>query len=135
MAELSVVGTLAEQPREQPLSEPYDKPLCSRVRGYGEVFEIMSVERLRKRLLRKRYAPDSILLLAPRRYYLKEIIGSREVLEGGFVDRPPWASNPKPNGSEPHKDGIRLAKAIFRVLMLFEKLNRAHMVYVLLRDK
>jgi hypothetical protein len=126
---------MSEEPREQLLSDPYDKPLGQRIRGYGELYEIISVESLRKRLLRKGYAPDSVLLLAPKGYFLMDAINGREILTGGFVDRPPWASNPKPNGSEPPKDGIRLAKAIFRVLLLFEKLNRAHMVYVLLKGK
>jgi hypothetical protein len=122
-----------EPPREQLLSEPYDTPLCQKIRGFGEIYEMTSVEHLRMRLIRRGYAHDNILILAPKDCFLRDIIDGREILEAGFVDRPPWPSRPKDGGSKPSDSSCTLAGIVFQVLVIFEQWNKPHMKYVLLR--
>jgi len=117
---------------------------CVEILGLGEIYEIASVERLRKRL-RKKYG-GGILFLASNKDHsgrgltleeLVEYVKSHglKVIEAGYVDSPPWPSRKKevPRNVVEHAIILSLARRIFDVLSNFERLTssrrRAHMVY------
>jgi len=118
------------------LQQDYVPPL----KGLGEVYEIYSVNRLKKRLLA--IDPQGKLYLASRkgvceedcRRLEKEICdGGRWIKEKGFVDAPPWRSRPRHGRSAAlrHKWILWFARPLLRALVAFEFLwrRKAHMVY------
>jgi hypothetical protein len=112
--------------------------------GLGEVYEIASIERLRKRL-KKTYG-NGILFLASNRDHssrgltLEELIEyvkscGLKATEAGYVDSPPWPSRKRetPRSLISHVIIIFLARRLFDVLSGFERFTssrrRAHLVY------
>lgn len=125
---------------ELPLNNRY----TTDIRGIGELYEIISVNKLRKRLL-KTYS-KGILFLLPRgsmsmkglSYFERKIeIGNRKIIEKGFVDCPPWRSNPKEGDNDVvrHKFLKWLSIILIHFLINFEFLwrKRGHIVYFLIQ--
>lgn len=113
-----------------------------KIYGLGEIYEMVSVERERKRL-KERFG-SGILFLCPNRQHSgrgltpEELItkvkkSGYQILESGFVDSPPWKSAPgkKKNWRLP----ISWVEIIFKVLVILEFLwegkKNSHLVYVL----
>jgi hypothetical protein len=126
--------------------------VCTRynceILGFGEIFEIKSVERIRKRLLKK--YKNGILYLSSNkdhsgRGFTREEIEQKvrddglEILESGYADAPPWKSDPLESGQQSSKMGIpilsKLVPLIFILwIPLFEqfyrKRRKAHIAWV-----
>jgi len=113
--------------------------------GFGEVYEIVSVERLRKKL-KKKYKTGKILLTSNRNHSdkgltLEELIDyakskNLQIIEFGYVDCPPWQSKKRTKCGTITRNPIiiTLAKIVFYFISLLEDITvskyRAHMVYV-----
>ena len=100
------------------ITEKYDIP----VHGIGEIYEIKSVEKLRKRLLREYYS--GLLILIPNIIIL-DTSENTEYLDNittefGYTDCPLWSSKPKPDGSPPNKLVQILLKPVIYILVLLE---------------
>jgi hypothetical protein len=128
------------------LSEKYQRDIF----GLGEVYEIMSVERMRRRLLNK-YGGGKIYLASNKNhggkgitlkeleFFLKEagIIPA----EKGFIDSPPWPSSPlKADDKKSYgKFIIATSKIIFWFLIRLESLwegsKKSHMIYIFSQKK
>lgn len=121
-----------------------DQPYETEILGLGEVYEIMSVEALRRKLRRKYHSGRLYLVSnsshSGRGYALREL-NSRlakeriPIVRNGFVDSPPWSSRPLSAGNR--KDYPRaiifLAELIFSILIPWEFLwrgpRKSHMLY------
>lgn len=114
------------QAKSLPINEPYSTEIL----GLGEIYEIMSVERLRKSLL-KEYKVGILYLAELNNLNTVFITPNTEILQCGYVDRPPWRSKRKENGSTPSGLKLLLAKLIFRLLLPLERFNKPHMIYFL----
>jgi hypothetical protein len=131
-----------------PLREPFTKSYDEKIRGFGELFEIESVEMLRKKLWRiygDEY-PYSVLYLEPKgEHSLRYTLGVTDiefydkVIDAGDTDRPPWICNPKIDGKPPRKILMFLARCVFKILVKFESKHiwkhPAHISYVLLKGE
>lgn len=122
-----------------------DKYKCE-IKGLGEVFEIVSVETLRKSLLAK-YNHGFLFLASNRdhsgRGFSKEdleteiIIDKLKLISSGYADAPPWRSNPKEQsekGLAYSKFIICLAEILFKLwIPVFERFYRtrkkAHVIW------
>ncbi|PIY97240.1 MAG: hypothetical protein COY66_00635 [Candidatus Kerfeldbacteria bacterium CG_4_10_14_0_8_um_filter_42_10] len=126
------------------LSQTYQREIF----GLGEIYEIMSVERLRKKLSKKHHS--GTLYLASNQQHgnrgmrleeLAEYLTSQNglILEKGLVDSPPWNSAPLEKGvkKQYNKLIIVVAKTIFYLLIRLEFLwrgqKKSHMVFGLVR--
>jgi hypothetical protein len=117
------------------------------VRGLGELFEIVSVNYVLKKL-RQRYKSGMIYLASNRvhsgrgftRQALEEEIekDGLKLVSSGFADAPPWRSNPKDNESKSLTIRIpflpQFAKILFHIwIPLYERFyrneKRAHIVW------
>ncbi|KQC11925.1 MAG: hypothetical protein APR54_10375 [Candidatus Cloacimonas sp. SDB] len=118
------------------------------IKGLGEVFEIVSIETLRKSLLTK--YKHGVLFLASNsdhsgRGFTKEdleaaiIKDKLQLTSSGYADAPPWKSNPKEEadkGLAYNKLIIRLAEILFKLwIPAFERFyrtrNKAHVTWAL----
>lgn len=114
--------------------------------GLGEVYEIMSVERIRGRLLGK--FQSGTLCLAPNKSHIQrgmtlDDLASQladsgfTVLEKGYADSPPWQSKPRGKDNRRNYSSliINISKIIFfflvRIEFLRENSRRSHMIYCL----
>jgi hypothetical protein len=108
---------------------PLNAHYAPEIRGYGELYEQVSVNRLLKRLRKKHR--DGLLLLAPSNSNsrIRQLVPPTfKIVETGYVDSPPWKSNPRTN---PRKIRFqRLATLAFKLLAFFEPADRGHMIYV-----
>lgn len=119
-----------------------------KIRGLGEIYEEMSVTLLQKKLKEK--FKEGILFLSSNKRHrgrgltIKELeLGIKQkgyrVLSSGYVDSPPWASNP--SESTVNKNFslhlIFLAKMIFWFLIQLEFIwqgnKNSHMIYILVK--
>jgi len=127
------------------MSEPYT---CE-VKGFGEIFEIKSVERIRKRLKRK--YKDGMLYLSSNkdhsgRGFTREEMEKAirddglEVEESGYADAPPWQSDPIEEGETSSKMNFPILPLVVPFIFtlwipLFEgfyrKRKKAHIVWAL----
>ena len=98
-----------------------DEPYTTEIKGFGEVYEVMSVERLRKKLL-KRYGANYTLYLVSLRL-------------GGFVDCPPWNSKPRAKHRKLSRVATTLARFIFAMILPLERFNKPHMMWMLQEDQ
>ena len=117
------------------------------VLGFGEVFEIISVERIRKRLLRK-YGDGQLYLSSNKdhsgRGFTKEevektiINDELELLDSGYADAPPWKSDPLESGQTSPKMKNKVVSKMVPVLFhvwipllerYYRKRRRAHVVW------
>ena len=109
---------------------------CS-VKGLGEIFEIVSIEIIRKSLIKK-YRNGSLYLSSnydhSKRGKTKEDLENAILQDGlkfissGYADAPPWKSDPNQEGekgfahSEAH---IQIAEILFKIwIPLFERFYR-----------
>jgi hypothetical protein len=128
------------------LDEKYDVSVF----GLGEVYEMMSVERIRKKLLKK-YGSGT-LYLAPNKKHIQRgitlgemkralISSGSEFLAKGFADSPPWNSNPRGEDNKRNYSPfiVLIAKIIFFFLVRIEFLQagprHSHMIYCLVKGK
>ncbi|MAG39303.1 hypothetical protein CMO90_04425 [Candidatus Woesearchaeota archaeon] len=104
----------------------------TKIYGLGEVYEIISIEKLRKKLLKKYVY--GILVLSDKN------IDYKKPLLKGTIDNPPWKSN-KINKE---KWTVKIwpikvtAKVLFHIMVFFEifrKQKKAHMKYVFYQDE
>lgn len=128
-----------------------DEPYVTAILGLGEVYEMMSVNRLRKKLLRE--YEGGVLIVASNadhraggvsREELTEIaqVEGKPILGTGFVDTFPIPSAPRAAGSERAwcrwPGVIFLARVIFWFLLWLEPLlagpRRSHMRYIFLGE-
>lgn len=117
------------------------------VKGFGEVFEIKSVERIRKKLKRK-YKNGMLYLSSNKdhcgRGYTREELertlreDELEVEESGYADAPPWRSDPIEEGETSSKMSIPVLPAVVPFIFtlwipLFEgfyrKRKKAHVAW------
>jgi nucleoside-diphosphate-sugar epimerase len=118
--------------------------------GFGEIYEIVSVEMLMKKLKRK-YG-DGVLLLAQNKDHsgegltLEELIGYAKlrnllIVKAGYVDSPPWFSKRResPRSIINFAPILFITRKIFYILSNLEKFTaskyKAHMIYVFLKAK
>jgi len=113
--------------------EKYGIPIL----GSGEIYEIISVNRLLK-ILDKKYGKCRVYLMDNKEHNndFSKIVrkaqedGSTEVLETGFVDVPPWKSSLResPRRLIPPRF---FCEFLFKILVQFERRNAksAHMKY------
>jgi len=113
--------------------EKYGAPIL----GSGEIYEIISVNRLLK-ILDKKYGKCRVYLMDNKEHNndFSKIVrkaqedGSTEVLETGFVDVPPWKSSLResPRRLIPPRF---FCEFLFKILVQFERRNAksAHMKY------
>jgi hypothetical protein len=127
------------------LSDKITTAYENEVRGFGEVYEILSVEATRKRLWHKycKEYPDSILYLEPRNHKTFALEHRENnnlndiILDAGETDRPFWGSNPKIGGKPP--TGLRywLGYCVCKIFVSLEPLNiwsnHGHINYILLK--
>jgi len=117
--------------------------------GLGEIYEILSVERLRNRLKRK-YGNGVLFLSSNKDHsgrgmnidelinYVKQM--GFDALEFGYVDAPPWRSKrrAKPRKMVNKSLVLTLAKIILKPLVYLEPFiiskHKAHMLYVFSRN-
>lgn len=122
------------------LSETYQ----TEVLGLGEIYEIMSVERLRKKLLKTFTFGDLYLVSSyshskrglTGKEFISELKGKNIIIwEKGFVDSPPWNSSPLSLDEKKcyGKTTIFFAKFIFFILIYLEFFwrgpRKSHMLY------
>ena len=131
------------------LKEKFSVPFDLKIRGFGEIYEIESVEYLRKNLWLSygQEYHDAILYLEPRnekqfRYQFNATSDNdlREtILDAGGTDRPFWKCNPKLNGKPPNRILMGLARLVFKILVRFENKNlwkgEPHISYILLKGE
>ncbi len=122
-------------------------PYTCEVKGFGEIFEIKSVERIRKRLKRK-YSEGMLFLSSNKahsgrgftRDELERTIREQgmEVAESGYADAPPWRSDPMQEGEMSSKMSIPVLPVLIPLLFtlwipLFEgfyrKPKKAHVAW------
>ena len=116
--------------------------------GLGEIYEIASVEKRRKMLLRE--YPSGYLYLSSNKNHqgrgatLKELanfvskISYQKIIMKGYVDSPPWISKPKDEKSKSsylkYPTVVFFAKMFFPLMVNLEFIwqgeKRSHMVYV-----
>ena len=128
---------------KQDVHQKYD---CE-ILGFGEIFEIKSVERIRKKLIRKHQ--DGVFYLSSNRDhsgrgFTKEEVENAllkdelELLESGYADAPPSKSDPLESGQKSSKMKNAAVSKMVPVLFylwipLFEKYYRkrrkAHVVW------
>jgi len=128
---------------KQDVHQKYD---C-KILGFGEIFEIKSVERIRKKLIRKHQ--DGVLYLSSNKDHsgrgftreeLEKAIKNDdlELMESGFADAPPWKSDPLETGQQSSKMSIPILSKLAPILFVlwipvFEKFYRkrrkAHVVW------
>ena len=115
--------------------------------GLGEVYEIMSVERIRQKL-RKKF-PSGTLCLSSNIGHLRGITLEEMtnqltsegflVLEKGYADSPPWHSNPRGKENSRNYSPVitQISKIIFFFLVRLEFLQasakNSHMIYCLIK--
>jgi len=123
----------------------------TQVLGWGEIYEIISVEK-KKILLKKRFKQGVLFLVSNKDHSnqglklkkLEEKISRQgyRILAKGFVDSPPWPSvlRQSRKNSFLNLPWLKLMIAnLFKVLVLFEFLwqgkKKSHMIYVLGRKE
>lgn len=122
------------------LKEPYQADIL----GLGEVYEIMSVEKARKRLA-KRYTDGELYLASNKSHSdrgltLSELRCRLEkqgitVRQQGYTDSPPWLSKPLTKADKKSYSPIILfsAKIIFAFILPMEFIwqgpQRSHMIF------
>lgn len=117
--------------KEYPIDKPFRVPFDGVIRGFGEVYEIMSVEKLRRHLNLK-YGNRYKLILAE---YPFEI----NCVEKGVVDNPPWECSPRQPGNyrKLHPVLKYLSAIVFCFLIYLEPLwgrfKRPHLFYAVVR--
>ena len=118
------------------------------IKGFGEIYEMMSVRKLQKRLIRR--FKDGYLFLVSNRdhsgfgYTHEELVQlvrnkNLEILDSGYIDSFILKSKPKRKGEinplVKQRIFFILAKLFFYFLLKFEFLfrnkNTSHMIYVL----
>jgi len=119
---------------------PKNHYVPNEIRGYGELYEQVSVNRKLRRI-RRAYGDDVQVFLAPSTRSQDGITHEQlartiatispeagDVLTRGYVDNPPWRSKPRQAFRK-----VRLAwvaKKVFAVLAALERENsNAHMIY------
>lgn len=128
------------------LDEEYDVAVF----GLGEVYEIMSVEIIRKKLLKK-YGSGTMYLASNKNHIQRGITlgemkcalisSGNEVLAKGYADSPPWNSNPRGEDNKRRYNPfvVLAAKIIFFFLVRIEFLQagpkHSHMIYCLAKDQ
>ncbi len=120
---------------------------CCEIKGFGEIFEIKSIERIRKRLKNKH--GEGLLYLASNkdhsgRGFIKEEVENHlqtddlKLIASGYADAPPWKSKPLQSGEKSNVIQNPLLSAIIPILFsiwipLFEKKSKkrkkAHVVW------
>lgn len=126
------------------LEEKYQREIF----GLGEIYEIISVNHLRKKLLKK--FKEGALCLASNKnhssrgynfYELEKRLEEWKILKKGYVDSPPWGSQPR---NEENKQSynlfiVFLVKIIFNFLVRLEFLwqgpEKSHMIYCMVKNK
>jgi hypothetical protein len=126
------------------LNENYGREIF----GLGEVYEIMSVENIRKSLLKK-FSTGTLYLTANKSHIQRGLtLGDLEnhlissgftILDKGYADSPPWQS--KPRGKDNRRNyspfSTSISKIIFFFLVRIEFLMKgpknSHMVYCLVK--
>jgi len=123
------------------------EPYACEVKGFGEIFEIKSVERIRKRLKRK--YKNGVLYLSSNkdhsgRGFTREELerairdDGLEVEESGYADAPPWRSEPIEEGDMSSKMSIPILPVVVPFIFslwipLFEcfyrKRKKAHIAW------
>jgi hypothetical protein len=122
------------------LSETYKTEIL----GLGEIYEIMSIEHLRKKLS-KTFSAGELYLVSNHSHSKRGLTGKElisqlkeqniAVWEKGFVDSPPWSSNPLSINEKKsyHPVTIFWAKIIFSILIPLEFFwsgpRKSHMLY------
>ncbi|MDP8314633.1 MAG: hypothetical protein RAP70_06110 [Candidatus Celaenobacter antarcticus] len=116
--------------------------------GFGEIFEIKSVERIRKRLMKK--YKDGVLYLSSNKDhsgkgFTREEVESAvrndglQLLESGYADAPPWKSDPLETGQKSSKMKIPILSKLAPLLFVmwipvfeqfYRKRRKAHVVWV-----
>lgn len=104
------------------ITQKFTIPFEGEIKGLGEVYEIMSVERLRKSL-KKDYG-RGCLYLAPNSYWWNYL----DRRDGG-VDCPPWKSKPGSGKGKPNFLKTFLAKIIFWFLVRYEEWTEIFFVH------
>ncbi len=117
-----------------------------KITGFGDIYEIVSVRMLMKRLKRQ-YGPGLIYLCSNsghggRGMSLEELEAfvsriNGDVAEKGFVDVPPWRSRPRAGGTKNplirYESLNHVARLASLLIVPFERFirskERAHMVY------
>jgi hypothetical protein len=131
---------------KNPVGKIYTRPIF----GLGEIYEIMSVERTRKKFVSS--YPESTILLSSNSTHSGRGVSLEQmneycvtqgikVIASGYVDCPPWSSAPRhtERGMMKNKPLTSIAKLIFFFLIRLEFLWRngknSHMVYCLAKDE
>lgn len=128
------------------LTEKYQREIF----GLGEIYEIMSVEQLRKRLWKK-YG-NGILFLASNKQHNKRGVNlnelkkhlqeqNLEIIKAGYVDSPPWASAPLSESTK--KDYRKIIKIFAQIIFWFlikveffwQRPLKSHMIYSMTKNK
>lgn len=128
------------------LNDRYDAEIF----GLGEVYEIMSVERIRKGLQKK--FQSGTLCLSPNKNHIQRGMtlddlssqltdAGSTILARGYADSPPWQS--KPRGKDNRRNYspiiVSISKLIFFFLVRMEFLVRgpknSHMIYCFVKNK
>lgn len=111
------------------------------IKGYGEIYEEVSIEFLRQRLRRK-YKTGTLYLVPESDEKGREdlIIGLFKALasvhEMGSVDCPPWKSKPKREGKIPPLLLRWLARIVFLLFFVpYEARNKPHMLWILTAEE
>ena len=120
------------------------------IKGLGEIYEKTSVSYLQRRLIKK--YQGGVLFLSSNKEHRGRGLTKEElevyvkkqhyqILISGFIDSPPWISNPKKSSSKAVNFGllIFISKAIFWFLVRLEKLwegkKHSHMVFCFVKNK
>jgi len=131
---------ISEEIRKIDIRTAYEKPIY----GLGEIYEIMSIERLRGKLLKK-HAAGYLYLCSNKQHSqrgltiddLKQAFPDEKILIWGYTDCPPWQSSPREEVNKKKYPALILyfAKFIFFILLRFEPFwtdaSKAHMIYCL----
>lgn len=120
------------------------KTYQTEVLGLGEIYEIMSIERLQKKL-RKTFTAGELYLVSNYAHSKRGLTGQELISEmkkqniiiweKGFVDSPPWGSKPLPTSEKKSYKSttIFFAKVIFSLLIPLEFFwrgsKKSHMLY------
>jgi hypothetical protein len=127
-----------------------DTPYRTQISGLGEIYEVMSVERIRRKLKNK-YS-GATLYLASNKYHggqgltLNELENNllkenKKILKKGYADSPPWRSSPLAIGQAKKYSPIIIfaGKIIFWFLIhaefIWQGQGASHMVFVLAENK
>jgi len=131
------------------MTQDINEPYTCEILGFGEIFEIISVERIRRTLL-KTHDKGTLFFSANRDHsgggktldYLVNHVAKKEhnLIAFGYADAPPWKSDPLESGQRSHKLNSKLLSALLPVLFkiwipLFEgfykKKKLAHVVWAM----